>query len=241
MLSFWQWAIFLGLITFGSGVHCIGQQTCVAFQSSSSTFPIVTKGQGTPVFLSADEWPGVQRAATDFVSDIQQVTGVKSSLTNVTVTGSTVSKKASSVIIVGTLGKSSLVDQVVSHAKLDVSSVEGQWEAFFAKQVKNPLPGIDSAYVIIGADKRGTIYGLYDHSEQFGTWRYAPFQTSSNALIMNLCGRCIAVVLVRRTLYCDFGTVAITHVVLMHRTRRWADVPTTKHSELHVTASGCSH
>ncbi|KAJ3557630.1 hypothetical protein NM688_g1372 [Phlebia brevispora] len=37
-----------------------------------------------------------------------------------------------------------------------------------AKEVKNPLPGIQSAYVIIGADKRGTIFAMYDHSEQFG-------------------------------------------------------------------------
>ncbi len=168
MSSFWNWGVFLVLILFGKGVLAIGQKGCVAFQSSSSTFPIVYKGQGTPVFLSSDDWPGVQRTAADFISDIQQVTGVKLSLSNVTVTASTVSKKASSVIIVGTLGKSSLVNQVVSHAKLDVSSVEGQWEAFLAKEVKNPLPGIDNAYVIIGADKRGTIYGLYDHSEQFG-------------------------------------------------------------------------
>ena len=46
--------------------------------------------------------------------------------------------------------------------------MQGQWEAFMAKEVKNPLPGIQSAYVIIGADKRGTIFAMYDHSEQFG-------------------------------------------------------------------------
>ena len=34
--------------------------------------------------------------------------------------------------------------------------------------IRNPLPGIDSAYVIIGADKRGTIFARYDYSEQFG-------------------------------------------------------------------------
>ena len=53
-------------------------------------------------------------------------------------------------------------------AKLDVSSIQGKWEAFMAKEVANPLPGVQSAYVVIGADKRGTIFALYDHSEQFG-------------------------------------------------------------------------
>ena len=39
-----------------------------------------------------------------------------------------------------------------------------------AKEVKDPFPGVSSAYVVIGADKRGTIFALYDHSEQFGAF-----------------------------------------------------------------------
>ena len=35
-------------------------------------------------------------------------------------------------------------------------------------QVANPLPGVDQALVIAGSDKRGTIYGIYDLSEQIG-------------------------------------------------------------------------
>ena len=57
---------------------------------------------------------------------------------------------------------------IVEHTKMDVSSINGTWEAFMSKEVNNPLPGVSKAYVIMGADKRGTIFGLYDHSEQFG-------------------------------------------------------------------------
>lgn len=160
----WYRLALLGLYA-AQNVLAIGQQSCVSFKSSTSTFPVVTNGKGTPILLSEDDWPGVQRAALDFASDIQAVTGVKPTLTNVTATSP---PKLSSAIIVGTLGKSSLIQQVVSHAKLDVSSVQGQWESFLAQEVKNPLPGIDSAYVIIGADKRGSVFALYDHSEQFG-------------------------------------------------------------------------
>jgi hypothetical protein len=40
--------------------------------------------------------------------------------------------------------------------------------------VPNPLPGVASALVICGSDKRGTIYGIYDLSEQIGVspWHY---------------------------------------------------------------------
>ena len=47
--------------------------------------------------------------------------------------------------------------------------------------------------------------------------------------------RCISVVLVRITLISHSGTFRADP------TSRWADVPTTKHSELYVTAAGCSH
>lgn len=147
-----------------TGVRAIGQATCVAFESSASTIPVVAQGKASSILIAADDWPGVQLAAADFASDIQKVTGVKPSLTNF----SSSSAKATSPIIVGTLGKSSLISQIINATQLDVTSIQGKWESFLAREVKNPLPGVASAYVIIGADKRGTIFALYDHSEQFG-------------------------------------------------------------------------
>ncbi|KAI0659591.1 hypothetical protein C8Q70DRAFT_915222 [Cubamyces menziesii] len=197
MATRYRWAslALFSLFAFAGSVLAIGQPTCVAFKSSHSTFPVVQNRKATPILLSPDEWPGVQRTAFDFASDIEQVTGVKPALKNVTSPHPSYSSYGSSVIIVGTLGKSSLIDEVVNRTKLDVSSIQGKWEAFLTKEVANPLPGIKSAYVMIGADKRGTIYSLYDHSEQFGVspWYW------------------------------------------------WADVSATKHTELFVDSSGCSH
>ncbi len=34
--------------------------------------------------------------------------------------------------------------------------------------VSQPIPGVSSALVIAGSDKRGTIYGIYEISEQIG-------------------------------------------------------------------------
>ena len=165
----WVNLAILGLLVYMTSVHAIGQDTCVAFKSAPSMFAVVNNGKAAPILLSEDEWPGVQRAASDFASDIQQVTGVKPSLRNVTTSSSSSSSfSGSTAIIVGTLGKSSLIDEVVNRTNLDVSSIQGHWEAFMAKEVKNPLPGVQSAYVVIGADKRGTIFAMYDHSEQFG-------------------------------------------------------------------------
>ncbi|KAF2840967.1 glycoside hydrolase family 115 protein [Patellaria atrata CBS 101060] len=89
-------------------------------------------------------------------------------------------------ILAGTIGKSKMIDDLVAAGKIDVSNTKGQWEAFVSTVVSNPMPGVSQALVIagkissinnygiydanrtIGADRRGTIYGLYDISEQIG-------------------------------------------------------------------------
>lgn len=178
-------ACLIGSLSLLPGIYAIGQATCVTFASSVNSFAVVNNKQAAPILLSADDWLGVQFAAADFAADIQRVTSVKPSLTNFTVSStqpaaSSASSNASDAapaaskpptsapIIIGTLGKSSLITAVVKNAGIDVSSIEGKWESFLTTVVHNPLPGVASAYVIIGADKRGTIFALYDHSEQFG-------------------------------------------------------------------------
>src|SRR5690606_21964776 len=52
--------------------------------------------------------------------------------------------------------------------RIDVAGVRGTWEAFLIQHVARPLPGVDRALVIAGADKRGTIYGIYEVSQQIG-------------------------------------------------------------------------
>ena len=157
----------LGLLALVGHVFAIGQDVCVKFQSSDSTFTVVNSGKAAPILISPDDWPGIQRAAFDFASDIESVTGVKPTLKNVT-SSQAFDVDSTTAIIVGTLGKSSLIDEVVERTQLDLSSIQGKWESFLAREVKDPLPGISSAYVVVGADKRGSIYALYDHSEQFG-------------------------------------------------------------------------
>ncbi|KAL2799671.1 hypothetical protein BJX66DRAFT_351803 [Aspergillus keveii] len=71
-------------------------------------------------------------------------------------------------IITGTIGHSLLIDSLIQRNKLDVSEIKGKWESYISQMVKNPLDGLNWALVIAGSDKRGTIYGLYDVSEQLG-------------------------------------------------------------------------
>ncbi len=72
------------------------------------------------------------------------------------------------MLLIGTIGKNTLIDKLILQKKLNVSSIEGKWEAHITQVINNPLPGVKQALVIVGSDKRGTIYGIYDLSAQIG-------------------------------------------------------------------------
>ena len=64
-------------------------------------------------------------------------------------------------ILVGTIGKSKLIDQLIKQKKIDVKQVRGQWESYL-------IDVVDGHLVIAGSDKRGTIYGIYEISQRIG-------------------------------------------------------------------------
>ena len=120
----------------------------------SNDFPIVSKSGVADIIVSDDDWPGVHRVVDDLSADICRVTGKTPAVKR-----SSVPSKGA--VIVGTLGHSSLIDSYVASKKIDVSSIKGQWEAYIIQTVGNNL-------LIVGSDRRGTIFGVYDLSEQIG-------------------------------------------------------------------------
>lgn len=134
----------------------------VSSGASENSLALVSEGKATPLYVdNRDHW-GVVRAATDLQGDIDRVTGVKPSLVTTGADG------ARTAVIIGTLGHSALVDALASSGKLDVQAIRGKWESFVIANVANPMPGVERALVIAGSDKRGTIYGIYEISEQIG-------------------------------------------------------------------------
>ncbi|MBN2163346.1 MAG: glycosyl hydrolase 115 family protein [Pontiellaceae bacterium] len=128
---------------------------------SGGDFPLVADGIAAELWHDADDHAGVIRAIGDLRMDIERVTDRKPHL-------STAKTGCRRPVIIGTLGRSSLIDALVSNGKLNDSDLKGKWESFVIATVANPAPGIREALVIAGSDKRGTIYGIYELSEQLG-------------------------------------------------------------------------
>jgi hypothetical protein len=140
----------------------VGAPPFVAHEPVPDSFPVVAAGVATQLWVDDDDWPGVLRAAGDLRDDIERVTGHTPGI------WSSDTSRSGRMIIVGTLGRSALIDRLVAEGQIDASGIDGQWESFFLETVEQPLPGVDEALVIAGSDKRGTIYGIYELSQQIG-------------------------------------------------------------------------
>ncbi len=93
--------------------------------------------------------------------DLERVTGHKPKV-------ATTVEAYGVAVVIGALGRSRWIDDLVAKGKLDPTAIRGQWEASLWQTVTNPFPGIDRALVIVGSDRRGTAYGVMDLCEAAG-------------------------------------------------------------------------
>lgn len=146
----------------------------VRYTSAPGAFCLAADGRAASVLVSSADWEGVVRAAGDLTQDVQRVTGILPRLVQT-------DEPAPASVLVGTLGKSPLIDRLVKAGKLDASSVSGQWESYL-------IATVDDCLVIAGSDKRGTIYGIYDLSEKIGVspwywWADIPARRSTSLYV----------------------------------------------------------
>lgn len=136
-------------------------QDFIREKPQAGSFPIVSTAGATPLYVEEGDHAVVQKTATLLQQDLLSVTGKKPSLVHrLPVTGN--------VIIIGTVGKSKLLGQLISEGKMKVDSIRGKWEAYQLQVVTKPFPGIARALVIAGSDRRGTAYGVLELSRQAG-------------------------------------------------------------------------
>jgi hypothetical protein len=134
----------------------------VAMAAATGRFTLSAGGRPAPLVASTQDYPGVIRAVRDLRLDVGRVTAHEPVVSLDTLPA------ARELVVVGTLGRSPLIDGLVRAGRVDTAGVAGRWEASFTQVVEHPWPGVDRALVIAGSDKRGTIYGVYDLSAAIG-------------------------------------------------------------------------
>ncbi|WP_295796204.1 glycosyl hydrolase 115 family protein [Mucilaginibacter sp.] len=164
---------------------CYGQSLAktphISFTNGAGYFAVSTNGESTTLYTTDAEFPGVTLAVRSFQNDIKAVTNSSPGIINKI-------GAEKQLIIIGTIGKNGLIDKMIKQGKIDASGIVGKWEAHITQVVDNPVPGVKKALVIVGSDKRGTIYGIYELSAQIGVspwywWADVPIPHHDNLFI----------------------------------------------------------
>ncbi|MDT0676513.1 glycosyl hydrolase 115 family protein [Autumnicola musiva] len=148
------YSIIIFLSFFQAG---FAQDSYISQQPVENAFPL----NSVELFIDSEDHEGVHLVAEDLQTDFKKVTGNVPKISSQEI-------NEEYPVIIGTVGKSKLIDDLVSNGKLNVSEIEGKWENFLIEVIENPSPGVEKALVIAGSDKRGTIFGMYDLSEKMG-------------------------------------------------------------------------
>ena len=139
---------FLASAALLSAMSMSAAERFVSFQQGDL---LVNGNDKVEIYMDANDCRGVSYAANALVKDIRNVSGSQATITS--------NRKAT--ILVGTIGHSAAIDQLVKQKRINGNLLKGKREKFIINVVDNQL-------VIAGSDRRGTIYGIYELSQQMG-------------------------------------------------------------------------
>lgn len=173
----------LFFIGFGMKSYAINPDKYVVHQASAESFPLISKGKIASLLVSEKDFSGVLKVVGHLENDLFKVSDLHPKRIN------KITDAQDFVVIIGTIGKSEIIDQLVKEGKIDGDQLKGKWEKFTTQIIDNPAKGIKKALVIAGSDKRGTIYGIYDLSNQIGVspwyfWADVPVQKQSELHVL---------------------------------------------------------
>lgn len=154
----------------------------VSFSHKEDAFTLVKPFVAAPILIDNNIDSGILKAIVNLSVDIDKVTGVSPILKVDKVSAE------ETVLLIGIIGKSKYIDDLVKNKKINASELQGKYEKYLIQTVQNPFEGVKEALVIAGSDKRGTIYGIYELSKQIGVspwyyWADVPIKKQENIYI----------------------------------------------------------
>lgn len=171
--------LFLFVLLFGACLNVQATEPFITTKKNNDAILLKDKSVKISLFTNNNIDAGILRAVKNLQSDFEKVTGTQPTFLN------QISGINSPLIIIGTVGTKSVIDDLVKQKKIDGKSLKGKTEKYIIQNISNPFPGVSEAIVIAGSDKRGTIYGIYEMSQQIGVspWNYwadVPVETKEN-------------------------------------------------------------
>ncbi len=172
-------AALLAAACMAAPSRAIDNEGITSGQPAAGCFTLIENGNATPILLDEQDDIGVVIAARNLQDDFRKVTGRQAGLLR--------APEGSRLIVVGSL-ESKFVKELVKAKKIDGDALRGKREKYLMTAVPRPFEGVEEAWVVAGSDKRGTIYGIYELSEQIGVspwydWADVPVAKRENLFI----------------------------------------------------------
>ena len=140
--------VFLASAALLSAMSMSAAERFVSFKQGDL---LINGNDKVEIYMDANDCRGVSYAANALIRDISKVSGSQATITS--------NQKAT--ILVGTIGHSAAIDQLIKQKRINGNLLKGKREKFI-------ITLVDQQLVIAGSDRRGTIYGIYELSQQMG-------------------------------------------------------------------------
>jgi hypothetical protein len=140
---------------------CSAAVTVCSYDGRGS-LALIRNHQPVGILLDSAADTAVRHVAESFAADLQRVSGQAPNRI------AQPSQAHGDLVIIGVLGQSPVIDGLVAKGKITAGDIAGEWEAYRQVVVDHPFAGVARALVIVGSDRRGAVYGVYDLSEKIG-------------------------------------------------------------------------
>ncbi len=175
-------SLMICTLAVGATPHACTEAVTACSVDDKGSLALIRSHQPVGILIDAAADPAVRHVAESFAADLQRVSGqVPNRIT-------APSQAHGDLVIIGVLGHSPVIDGLAANGKIKAGDIAGEWEAYRQIVVDQPFAGVARALVIVGSDRRGAVYGVYDLSEMIGVspWYWfadVPVRRQANVFI----------------------------------------------------------
>jgi hypothetical protein len=152
----------------------------ISEQKTANSFSITN----TVIYIDVNDFTLVKKSAELLQTDIEMVTGSKPPIIN------QLSKPYTNIIAIGSTTNSSFIKELIAKKKITIKNITGKWEAYQIQAIDGSpdyMP-VQNILTVIGSDRRGTAFGVFELSKQMGVspwywWADVPVKKKANLYI----------------------------------------------------------
>jgi len=170
-----QLLIFSLLVCFAAGASA---QEIISNNRSSNSFSL----KDAVIYVDPNDFALVKRSAELLQQDIEMITGNKPQLVG------RIPVLTGNIIVIGSIERSFAIKDLIRQKKISTNSITTKWEAYQVQTIKVPFTGYKNGLIIMGSDRRGTAFGVFELSKQMGVspwywWADVPVKKKNDLYI----------------------------------------------------------